>query len=212
MSQFDLRTWTTKRLILSVDVDAQSWSQRFRYALAHGIAADIDLRSADLRGADLHNINLHRALLPGVSFVDADLRSANLTLATLMFADCRGADFQGADLREAYLTGALLLDARNLPPVPVIPDLDHEILTALEHGGELDMNAWHTCDTTHCRAGWAVTLAGKEGKKLEAKYGPATAASLLYAASCPHLPIPNFYVPNEEALLDMRARVEATKN
>jgi len=38
------------------------------------------------------------------------------------------------------------------------------------------MGAWHTCDTTHCRAGWVTMIAGKEGKELEEKTSTQFAA------------------------------------
>ncbi|WP_421783308.1 hypothetical protein [Kiloniella litopenaei] len=79
------------------------------------------------------------------------------------------------------------------------------------------MSDWHTCDTTHCRAGWVTTLAGEEGKKLEDKVGTANAAYLIYAASDPdHLSrdgAPDFYTSNENALADMKrlAELEASQ-
>ena len=67
------------------------------------------------------------------------------------------------------------------------------------------MSDWHTCKTTHCRAGWAVTLAGEAGATLEAKVGPAVAGTLIYAASRPGKPIPDFYCGDEAAMADLRA-------
>ncbi|MFD2207187.1 hypothetical protein [Kiloniella antarctica] len=70
------------------------------------------------------------------------------------------------------------------------------------------MTDWHTCETTHCRAGWVVTLAGKEGKKLEDKIGTPAAALAIYAASDPEYftrdGIPDFYTDDETALADMK--------
>ena len=86
-----------------------------------------------------------------------------------------------------------------------MPHLDAAILAAIEAGGQLDMRAWHTCATAHCRAGWAVTLAGARGTALEDAIGSAAAGALIYAASRPHLPVPNFYASIDEALADLRA-------
>ena len=68
------------------------------------------------------------------------------------------------------------------------------------------MSSWHTCETTHCRAGWVVTLAGKEGKELEKFFNTEFAAMMIYDASCPDYKInpARFYDSNEEALLDMK--------
>ncbi len=69
----------------------------------------------------------------------------------------------------------------------------------------MKMRDWHTCGTAHCRAGWAITLAGEAGKALEDRVGPATAGTLIYAKSRPDKPIPNFYANDEEAMADIVA-------
>lgn len=83
---------------------------------------------------------------------------------------------------------------------------DRERRAAIEAGGTLDMGSWHACETTHCRAGWAITLAGEAGAKLESEVGPAAAGALIYAKSCPDKPIPNFYASTKDALADIKAR------
>ncbi len=116
-----------------------------------------------------------------------------------------GLAVKAAIAAKAILSGANLSEA-NLSEAPVIPALDTKILAAIAAGGGLDMGSWHTCETTHCRAGWAITLAGDEGKSLENKFGPDAAGALIYGASYPSLPVPNFYASNTEAMEDMRAR------
>ncbi len=66
------------------------------------------------------------------------------------------------------------------------------------------MKSWHTCATTHCRAGWAITIAGEEGRFLESTYGPSAAGALIYAASRPNMPVPDFHCSDEEAMEDLR--------
>lgn len=67
------------------------------------------------------------------------------------------------------------------------------------------MSDWHTCETTHCRAGWIVYLAGEAGKMLESIISTPTAAALIYIASDPKInKIPDFYDYNEKALEDMK--------
>jgi hypothetical protein len=41
------------------------------------------------------------------------------------------------------------------------------------------MCGWHTCDTTHCIAGWAIAQAGEPGRLLEAAMGPEVAGLML---------------------------------
>jgi hypothetical protein len=72
------------------------------------------------------------------------------------------------------------------------------------------MGAWHTCKNTHCRGGWIVTLAGKEGKELEKFFGTAMAAMKIYDASDPDYKINpcRFFDDNEDALEDMKKLAE----
>ncbi len=114
-------------------------------------------------------------------------------------------DFSGDSLRGANLSGADLIGA-NLhgANIPVIPNIDRAILAAVQSPGcALDMAMWHTCETTHCRAGWAIHLAGDAGRALEAKLGSATAGSLIYAVSRPDKRIPDFYASTEAAMADL---------
>ena len=79
------------------------------------------------------------------------------------------------------------------------------MLEAVSAPRALNMSKWHTCATTHCRAGWVVTLAGKEGKALEDWYSTPHAAMLIYFASDPAMKyVPNWYDNDERALLDIK--------
>jgi hypothetical protein len=66
------------------------------------------------------------------------------------------------------------------------------------------MSAWHTCETTHCRAGWVVTLAGEAGRKLGAETSTLFAAMQIYKASSPiRVFPPRFFETNAMAMADM---------
>ena len=133
-------------------------------------------------------------------------------------ADLRGADLRGAVLSDAVLRGAVLRGADlSGEDVPVIPHIDAAILASIEKNKEagtngLDMSGWHGgkcdetnwCNTTHCRAGYAVCLAGAEGFALEKKVGAEVAGLLIYAKSRPNKPIPDFYTDNETAMADLK--------
>lgn len=67
-----------------------------------------------------------------------------------------------------------------------------------QEGCALEMQSWHTCNTTHCIAGWAVII-HPQGLELEEKYGTSAAAALIFNASAVN-PIPNFYASNEDAM------------
>ena len=104
--------------------------------------------------------------------------------------------------------------------VPVIKNLDASILDAVEAGGVLDMGNWHgeeigsdglyipvrqqICGTTHCRAGWAIHLAGEAGIALQEAMGADSAGACIYLASTGS--VPDFFASNKEAMEDMRRR------
>ena len=147
-----------------------------------------------------------KAYLRGADLTGAYLREANLSGAYLIGAYLLGADMSGADLRDADLTGAYLRGA-NLTGAPAIPEIHKAVYAAASQPGALDMGQWH-CGTAHCRAGWVVTLAGKEGLDLEAKIGTPAAAMAIYMASDPDRwkteRLPDFYCGNSDALTDMK--------
>lgn len=65
------------------------------------------------------------------------------------------------------------------------------------------MRRWHTCETTHCRAGWAVKL-HPQGIKLEKEYGTHVAGALIYNACTGY--VPDFYASNDDAMQDILKR------
>jgi hypothetical protein len=178
-------------------------------------------------------INLSDAYLSGANLIGAYLSGANLSDAYLIGANLSNANLSGADLSGANLSDANLSDAMGVPnqsqpsapyvplpkdpaqrleryrkrhpEVPVVEDLDRKILSALESGGALEMGNWHSCDTTHCLAGWAVHLAGEAGYALEKEHGPQRAGALIYNVSTGRAP--HFFASNERALADLKARV-----
>jgi hypothetical protein len=67
------------------------------------------------------------------------------------------------------------------------------------------MSDWHTCETTHCRAGWVVTLAGEKGKALEAASSTLFAAMQICKASSVIKVSPvRFFETNEKAMADIQ--------
>ncbi len=128
-------------------------------------------------------------------------------------ADLRDAVLTGAVLTRAVLTGAVLtvavLTRADLRGIPKIENIDAKILSAIEASkakgkAGLDMSTWHTCASTHCRAGWAVVLAGEEGNALEEKVGEHLAGLLIYRESRPGMRIPDFFASDEKAMEDLR--------
>ncbi len=121
-------------------------------------------------------------------------------------SDC--SDLNNASPVEADATSPLV------PTVPIIENLHKKLYDAVTQPDALNMDGWHTCEKTHCRARWVVTLAGAEGKALERFFDPLLAAMKIYDASCPDYKInpARFFDSNEDALDDMRKLAEQEKS
>jgi Pentapeptide repeats (8 copies) len=182
----------------------------------------VDLSFACLAGASFVDANLS-----GSNLSDADLTGANFTDADLVYAYSIRARFDGARFDGANLNGmrqgplfpvteSKTRRARHVqryrkrhPEVPVVERLDTQILRVLRLPGRaLNMGRWHgdwdggSCETTHCRAGWAIALAGERGHALELKYGPEIAGGMVYRASTGR--VPNFHSFNSVAMADIK--------
>jgi uncharacterized protein YjbI with pentapeptide repeats len=147
----------------------------------------------------------HRFTGAILKIVDADTLSGS----NLSGSDLRDSDLSGSDLRDSDLSGSNLRGS-NLPPAPMVERLHGKILEAIETGaGQLEMRDWHTCETTHCRAGWAIHLAGAPGYALEKQVGPSVAGALIHIASCPWMErVPDFTASNFDALDDIKRCAE----
>jgi hypothetical protein len=123
----------------------------------------------------------------------ADLSGADLSGADLSGADLSGANLSGADLFRADLSGA------KIPDVSKLDGLRSNIFSQVCATPEnLNMKSWHShCGTTHCLAGWAVTI-HPEGKLLESIFGTNAAAALIFHVC--EGEVPDFYGSNEEAM------------
>jgi hypothetical protein len=73
------------------------------------------------------------------------------------------------------------------------------------------MDSWHTCENTHCRAGWVVALTGNAGRALESRFDTPLAAMMIYDTSAPGFKINpcRFFDSNEDALADMQRLANA---
>jgi uncharacterized protein YjbI with pentapeptide repeats len=169
--------------------------------------------NADFSGADLSGANMSFGSFEGCCFDGAMLAGANIEMAYFCGSTFKGAIIRGLDFGSANWSGAIIegaiIDPTDYADVPTIPNIHKTIYAAANTPGALDMLTWHSCDTTHCRAGWAVTLAGQAGAALEDKIGTAAAAALIYLASDSDLErIPDFHASEEEAMFDMRRLAE----
>jgi len=138
-----------------------------------------DLRRADLYRADLEEANLREANLYKANLIGADLYSADLRGANLREADLRRADLRGVDLRDVDLGGADLIETKI--DYCIENGLLEKVAEYALKENALDMSTWHTCETTHCIAGWACHLA-ENGEELEERYDTQIAGLLLLGA------------------------------
>ena len=150
-------------------------------------AGDMIFEGEDLSGADLTGADLTGADLIGADLSGADLRGANLS----------GANLSGANLRGANLSGANLSGAKGLPEVEKIPIKSAICERVCATPDNLKMDKWHTCETVHCLAGWAVTL-HPQGKELEQTFGIENAGRMIFAAC--EGEVPDFYSDEETAM------------
>ncbi|MBL4853828.1 MAG: pentapeptide repeat-containing protein [Robiginitomaculum sp.] len=166
-----------------------------------------DLRGVDLRGVDLRGVDLRGVDLRGVDLRGVNLRGANLSGVDLSGIDLSGVDLRGVDLRGVDLRG---VDLSVVGWIPKIENIHTAVYAAASKDNALDMGDWPKCDSTHCRAGWVVILAGEAGKVMEDLYGTGVAAALIYMASDPTMEsIPNWLASSETALKDMKEMAEA---
>lgn len=89
-------------------------------------------------------------------------------------------------------------------PYPVIPDIHKAIYAACSAPGALDMDRFHVCETTHCRAGLAVHLAGEAGYRLEKRTSSVFAAMMIYKASGAPISPCRFFDDGPTAMADMK--------
>jgi hypothetical protein len=137
-------------------------------AIANLSGADLsgaDLSDADLRVADLSDANLSDANLRDANLSDANLSDANLSDANLSGADLSDANLSDANLSGANLSSANLSDANLSGAIRLAPVTENAIAILLQVADRvvgqpdaLKMKGIHTCDTTHCGAGWVCYL------------------------------------------------------
>ena len=113
-------------------------------------------------------------------------------------------DLSGANLSGANLSGAKLSGVIGLTVARDAPQRLRAVADAALKGGVLEMETWHTCDTTHCIGGTAIHQAGEVGRLLEAAIGPEIAALMLLGTDA-HF---HFYDSNEEATKWLRSVLE----
>ena len=197
------RTDATLDLLVraGIDLAGTAWAD-LPWRAQHGTLSELVTAGIGLRGVSL-----------------AELADAGIELRSAQWADLadQGIDLRGLAVDDLVGLGIDLSDtvwyelaAAGIPPlpadVPEVPDLHQQMAEAVGTQGEyLAMHTWHrACGTRHCRAGWAVVLAGEAGWELERWYGTATAATMIYLASDPDYPLPCWHQSDADALASIQ--------
>ena len=133
--------------------------------LSCAILIDANLRGANMMYAKLSYVKLSGAILCETNLSGANLSGAHLSGTNLMNADLSGADLWSADLSGADLSGTKGLASKfeEIKEAQRILNILDSLL------GSLDMTDWHTCETTHCLAGWCEPNEKLPGSKASRK-------------------------------------------
>ena len=186
----------------------------------------------DFTEALLARANFTNAILASANFDCADLRGANFTGANVYNANFDGADITGATGLPAAIVAAAwrppydkrtpeekalqleeavaALEGRwiKLPFTPIVKWLDQEVLEKINKKARgLSLFIWEG-GSPQMRADLIVQLGGEDGRILKRHLGTEQAASLIYAASCPGMSIPDFQLPWGDAVRDITWRIE----
>ena len=98
--------------------------------------------------------------------------------------------------------------------IPIIKNIHAKVLEAVSRKGALSVCAWHKCDTTHCRAGWVVHLAGAAGYNLEKRLSDIDhAARYIYQKSSNiQVSSDRFYESRKDTMADIKRCAELERD
>lgn len=86
--------------------------------------------------------------------------------------------------------------------VPIVENLDEKVWNAITDYGVLKMDAWHTCNTVHCYAGWITHLAADMGHVVEKEVGPEFAAMMIFHKSTGEYIDPALFYGDSDTVFD----------
>ena len=200
--KFEIKNRWTGKVQFTAEIDCaphapKSW--KLRLAVLWGIKNGSNLSGANLIDADLTRANLSGCDLSYCDLGGSDLRGANLRGADLSRSNLSGCALSGSDIRGSKFDFEVATPDRAAPRIAAVAK------AALANEDALNMRVWHSCETTHCIAGWAIHLAGEQGKALEGEFGSYIAGlSLLGAEAASH-----FYDSKADATAWLRGELEA---
>jgi len=125
------------------------------------------------------------------------------------YSDCSGC----GDYRRCSGCGDYRDKKEALPSIPKIENIHQAVYKAASKENAFNMDSWHTCETTHCRAGWVVHLAGAAGKELEKAIDTPLAAIRIYRNSS-EIEVKwalRFFETDKVAMADMKRCAELEK-
>lgn len=163
---------------------------------------DVRIENADTMGLNLACVHVENMHMENVHLDNVTMRHGCVIDTHLTDGGATRVTLENVRMTRLVVTNVTFDGV----PLPAVPNIDKAILNLIEENpSSFDMSVWHSeCGTAHCRAGFAVKLAGEAGAELERLIGTANAATLIYGASRPGIPIPDFFTSRASALADLK--------
>jgi hypothetical protein len=164
----------------------------------------------------IKDCNFHNAVLCKSSFDHSDIWSSSFVFASLKdstfkystiyhsnfkTSDCTNCNFKNAHLHSINFKQTTLKNSNfeNITGIKIVSDTQQRLIAvakdALASKDTLQMDLWHTCNTTHCIAGWAIHHAGEIGYCMENEIGAPIAGLILLGPEA----FKHFYDTDEQA-------------
>lgn len=176
---------------------AVSWSKFLSCCFSDCVFVNSLCNEVSLDNSRFDNCNFYKANLNHSSFLNCTINGGNFVEAELSDVIVKGSDLLGPESAQSLIN-------KGITTFPPSVDFIHQKVLHNAKIGGLDMGDFHTCDTTHCIAGWAIHLAGDKGYYAEQKLDPENAGAMIYLASDRQLEkIPNFYTDDESAMREL---------
>ncbi len=120
------------------------------------IESSLDMNGASIRGyLDMSGASISGYLDMSGASIEGDVYMNRASIEDEIYMN-RATINGSLDMSEATIYGIRITE-----PTPEEAALIELIKAEISKPGALDMSRWHTCDTTHCLAGWAQVLSGR---------------------------------------------------
>lgn len=142
-------------------------------------------------------------------FEDCVFRRCDVASSVFMECNMKNVRFEDCNIAHSLFVGCNLLGAKFGYDVKV-DDIHRKIYDKVEEFG-LEMEMWSSANgKKFCHGGWAIHLAGEEGRVLAAEVGRRLAATIIFLNSDPSMDSEvNYYTSNTIARKEIKRLKEA---